>query len=268
MGDFSFATRVVPRSTAGEFDVELDPQWGLEDKPNGGYLLAVLGRAAAELGTSHPDLTAVSGSFIQSPKPGPAVATVEVLRAGRGATQLRARLTQDGLPRVEALITHGRLDDAAPWWSGTVPVSLPPLAECSRSNTVAPGGAFRIHLLDVIEQRLDPAVRGFERDEPTNNGVFAGWLSLADGADWDPLSLLVAVDAMPPLGYDLGAPGWAPTVQLSSYIRRLPAPGPIRVRATATDVGTGQIDHLVHAWDSKDRLVAQATQICALRLPS
>ena len=267
MGDFSAATAVVPRETAGEFDVDLDAQWALEDKPNGGYLLAVLGRAAATL-SAHPHVTAISGSFVQSPKPGPAVATVEVLRAGRGATQLRARLSQDGQPRVEALITQGQLEDADPWWSGSEPVDLPPIQDCPRSGTVAPGGAFRIHMLDVVEQRLDPAVSGFQRGEPTGKGVLTGWLRLADGADWDPLSLVVAVDSMPPIGYDLNAPGWAPTMQLSAYVRRLPAPGPIRIRVSATDVGVGQIDHAVHAWDSKDRLVVQATQICALRLPS
>jgi hypothetical protein len=266
VGDFSAATTVVPRSSAGEFDVDLDPRWALEDKPNGGYLLAVLGRAAGTL-SGHPQLTAISGSFVQSPKPGHAVVTAEVLRAGRGSTQLRARLTQDGLPRVEALITQGLLDDADPWWSGTTPVALPPIEDCPRSSTLAPGGAFRIHILDVVEQRLDPAVGGFKRGEPTGNGVFAGWLRLADGSDWDPLSLLVAVDAMPPIGYDLGAPGWAPTVQLSAYVRRLPAPGPVRIRVAATDVGAGQVDHAVHVWDSKDRLVVQSTQICALRLP-
>jgi acyl-coenzyme A thioesterase PaaI-like protein len=261
MGDFATATAFTPRSAAGEFDVGLDPQWAVEDKPNGGYLLAVLARAGGSL-APHPHLTAISGSFVQSPKPGPAVVTAEVLRAGRGVTQLRARLSQDGLPRVEALLTHGVLADAAPWWSGTSPVAVPPIEDCPRSGVLAPGGAFRVHLLDVVEQRLDSDV-----GTPTGRGAYAGWLRLADGSDWDPLSLVVAVDAVPPIGYDLGAPGWTPTVQLSAYLRRLPAPGPVRVKATATDVGAGQIDHLVHVWDSKDRLVAQATQICALRLP-
>jgi hypothetical protein len=151
------------------------------------------------------------------------------------------------------------------WWSGATPVDLPPPADCPRSSTEAPCGAFRIHILDVVEQRLDPAVTGFQRGEPTGRGEFAGWLRLADGADWDPLSLVVAVDAMPPIGYDLGAPGWEPTMRLSAYVRRLPAPGPIRIHVTATEVGGGQVDHVVRAWDSKDRLVVQATQICALR---
>jgi hypothetical protein len=131
-----------------------------------------------------------------------------------------------------------------------------------------PGGAFRIHLLDVVEQRLDPAVTGFKRGRPTGRGVFAGWLRLTGGADWDPLSLVVAVDAMPPIGYDLGAPGWAPTMQLSAHVCRLPAPGPIRIHVVATEVDGGQVDHVVRAWDSKDRLVVQASQICARRLPS
>ncbi|MGO1056945.1 thioesterase family protein [Crossiella sp. CA198] len=271
MGDFLTATALVARgATAGahEFGADLDGQWALADKPNGGYLLAVLGRAAAAVsGAAHPHLTAISGSFIQSPAAGPAVVTAEVLRAGRGSTQVRARLSQDGVPRVEALITQGLLGDAEPWWSGSEPVELPPLADCPRSPVEAPGGAFRIHLLEVVEQYLDPAVLGFMRGKPTGRGVFAGWLRLADGSDWDPLSLLVALDALPPVGYDLGVPGWSPTVQFSAYVRGLCAPGPIRVRATAGEVGGGHVDESVSAWDSKGRLVAQGRQVASVRLP-
>lgn len=267
MGDFRAATAITARAEAHEFDVDLDGQWGLADKPNGGYLLAVLARAAgAVCGPAHPHLTAISGSFVQSPVFGPAVVTVEPLRAGKQATQLRARLSQDGQPKVEALITQGVLTEGEPFWSGAEPVELPPLADCPRSGVMAPGGEFRLHILEVVEQYLDPAVLGFAKGRPNGRGEMRGWLRLADGSDWDPLSLLVALDTLPPVSYDVGAPGWAPTVQLSAYLRNLPAPGPIRVRAQASELGNGHVDSVWHAWDSKGRLVAQAGQIAAVRL--
>ena len=62
MANLSAVTAVVPRATVGEFDVDLGPQWMLEDKSNGGYLLVVLGRTAATL-SGHPHLSGISGSY-------------------------------------------------------------------------------------------------------------------------------------------------------------------------------------------------------------
>ncbi|MFI6027806.1 thioesterase family protein [Amycolatopsis magusensis] len=265
MGNFREATALVRRSET-EFDAELDPQWSVGGKLHGGYLLAVLGRAAGELTPAHPHLTAISGSFSAPPDAGPAQVSVEVLRAGRGLTQVRARLAQNGKPCVEALLTQGLLDEADPWWSGIEPIDIPPEENCVPTPVRAPGAAFSVDLMNVIDQRLDPRTVGFAVGKPAKAGVISSWQRLGDGADWDPLSLLVALDPVPPVSYDLGLSGWAPTVQFSAYVRRLPAPGPIRVRMTAGDVGGNRMDEVAHAFDSKDRLVAQATQIAGVRL--
>ncbi|WP_158887394.1 thioesterase family protein [Amycolatopsis anabasis] len=271
MGTFQEATAVVPRGGAAglhEFDATLDEQWAVGTKLHGGYLLAVLGRAAAQVtGAGHPHLTAVSGSFVQAPEPGPAVIAVEVLRAGRGSTQLRARLAQGNRSCAEALLTQGLLNHDDAWWSGLEPVQLPDEQECFRSPAEAPGAGFRVPLMDVVETRLDPGHLGFAVGKPAGKGEIAGWQRLANGDDWDPLSLLVALDPVPPVSYDLGIQGWAPTVQLSAYLRRLPAPGPVRVQMRANDVGGDRMDEVAYAWDSKDRLVAQATQLAAVRVP-
>ncbi|MDL4777382.1 MULTISPECIES: thioesterase family protein [Thermomonosporaceae] len=274
MADFSAATAVEPRTGAGtgadghEFDAALDEQWSVGGKLHGGYLLAVLGRAAARAsGVAHPHLTAIGGAFVEPPAPGPAVVAVEVLRAGRGTTQLRARLSQDGRPCVEALITQGLLEEGEAWWTSSEPVDLPPERDCFPMPPEAPGAGLRVALMEVVEQRLNPADLGFAAGEPGRRGTVSGWQRLADGSDWDPLSLLVALDPVPPVSYDLGLPGWAPTVQFGAYIRRLPAPGPVRVRMTATEVAGDRMDEVAHAWDGKDRLVAQATQFAAVRVP-
>src|SRR5690242_5516899 len=70
VGIFSEATAVTPTG-AGEFGVTLDAQWAIADKLHGGYLLAVVARAAGEI-AEHPYLTAISGSFPAAPKPGDA----------------------------------------------------------------------------------------------------------------------------------------------------------------------------------------------------
>ncbi|MFC4123218.1 thioesterase family protein [Nonomuraea zeae] len=269
MGTFREATALTVRGD-GEFGAVLDAQWSVGTRLHGGYLLAVLGRAACEsaAGAGHPHVSAVSGSFIEPPEPGEAVARVETLRVGRSVAQVRAALVQQGRTRVEAHITLGLLDDSGPWWSAHEPVALPPEQDCLLVPVDPPGAGFSVPLMAVVEERIDPDHLAFAFGSPSMRGLVATWQRLADGSDWDPLSLLVALDPVPPVSFDLGLSGWVPTIQLSAYIRRLPAPGPIRVRLTATDVGGDRMDEVAHVWDDKGRLVAQATQLAAVRLPA
>ncbi|NUR83294.1 MAG: thioesterase family protein, partial [Nonomuraea sp.] len=188
-------------------------------------------------------------------------------RVGRSVAQVRVSLAQEGRLRVESHVTLGVLDDADPWWSAIEPVELPPEEACFLAPTDPPGADMTVPLMAVVEERVDPAHLAFAFGAPSGRGVIASWQRLADGSDWDPLSLLVALDPVPPVSFDLGLPGWVPTIQLSAYVRRLPAPGPIRVRLAATDVGGDRMDEVAHVWDSKGRLVAQATQLAAVRVP-
>ncbi|MFI6504633.1 thioesterase family protein [Nonomuraea typhae] len=247
----------------------LDPEWAVADKLHGGYLLAVLARAAvADAGAAHPHVTAASGAFLEAPSPGHADLTVTRLRVGKSVAQVRVDLSQEGRPRASALIALGRLDDSGPWWTASEPVDLPPEQDCFLAPVQPPGAPFPVPLMGVIEERINPGHLAFAFGRPSKKGVIASWQRLADGSDWDPLSLLVALDPVPPVTFDLGVPGWMPTIQLSAYIRRLPAPGPVRVRLTATDVGGDRIDQVAHVWDDKGRLVAQSTQLAAVRLPA
>ncbi|WP_327090488.1 thioesterase family protein [Nonomuraea sp. NBC_01738] len=267
MAIFREASAVVERGDG--FTAELDPQWSVGDKLHGGYLLAVLGRAAvARAGAGHPHVSAVSGTFVEPPEPGSADIRVETLRTGRSVAQVRAELVQHGRVRVSSLITLGQLDSTDAHWSSLEPVELPDEQECYQATVEPPGATFKVPLMGVIDQRMDPRQLGFAFGKPSEAGVLSSWQRLGDGSDWDPLSLLVALDPVPPVTYDLGLPGWVPTIQLTAYVRRLPAPGPIRVRLSATEVGGDRIDEVAHVWDSTGRLVAQAIQLAAVRIPS
>jgi hypothetical protein len=84
-------------SVPGRFTADVDPQWTIGGKPNGGYLLAMLGRAATSVGP-HEHVIAASATYLSSPDPGPITVEAEVLRAGRSASQVRARMLQDSRP--------------------------------------------------------------------------------------------------------------------------------------------------------------------------
>jgi acyl-coenzyme A thioesterase PaaI-like protein len=247
-------------STPHDGEVDLDPLWTVGGRPHGGYLLAVLGRAAAT--EAHPHPMSASAVYVSPPEPGPATITVEALRAGRSATQARARLTQKDRTCVEAVFTLGDLTGAGDerWVDAPAP-AVTPRAELSPSPVEPPGAGLRIDMLGQVDQRIDRQAIG---DPP---GELRGWISLADGTPWDPISLLFAVDAFPPATFTLGSNGWTPTLELTAYVRAVPAPGPLRVRQRARLLTAGLVDQVCEIWDSTGRVVAQATQLAAYRMP-
>jgi hypothetical protein len=250
----------------GGFAVELDPDWGIADRPNGGSLLAMLGRAATAVG-SHDHVLAASAHFVRSPGAGPATVSTELLRSGRSVDQVRCRLRQAGDVCVEAVITVGQLDgDADPHWSGGVPdPATTGHDDAVRILGPTPSG-MDVPLLRQVDLRLDPSSLGFAGGRPTGRGELRGWLSLPEGAPFDPCSLLFAVDAFPPATFDVAPSGWVPTLELTAYVRALPAPGPVRVLHRAHMISGDLVDESCHVWDTRGRLVAQSTQLAGIRL--
>ena len=92
----------------------------------------------------------------------------------------------------------------------------------------------------------------------------AATISVPPSRDADPLSLLLAVDALPPTAFDLGLKGWVPTIELTVHIRALPAPGPVRVAITTRNLAGGFLEEDAEIWDSADRLVAQSRQLATV----
>jgi len=202
MAGFDAATALAARG-GGRYAGRLDPAWQIAGKPNGGYLLSVLGRAAlAEVGSAYPHPLVASAHYVASPDPGPAELTVQVLRLGRRTAQTRVSLATAAGLCVEALVTCGHLDPAEPFFDGVAPAELPPEDACPRLPVEGPG--FEVPLMAVLAERLDPATMGWAVGKPSGRGELRGWLRFDDGREPDTLALLTAVDALPPATFDLG----------------------------------------------------------------
>ena len=270
---FDQATAVRARDDGRTFDVELDNAWTIgPNRPNGGYLLATIGRATVEAvnaaGGTQPHVIAANVSYVSSPSTGPATVEVDVLRTGRTASQARARLVQEGKVTVDAMFTLGTLQEGSdPFWGDVPPVDLVPEDETATRPMGPPSGDGGPTFRDRISIRFDPSSLGFTTGTPSGRGEFKGWLRFADGRDFDALSLLFVVDAFPPATFDLVFTGWVPTLNLTAYLRAVPAPGPLRMRFRVGMVQDGFADEVCEVWDSAGRLVAQSTQLTALRLP-
>jgi hypothetical protein len=263
----------VSEATPGRYEISVDGGWTVAGRPNGGYLLATMARAASTAlasaeGPDHPHPFSATAHYLNSPRPGPAEVHTEVLRRGRGMSQVRARLVRGESPCIEATFTLGRHDAAAaPWWTDLEAPALPPRDACVRAEGVGPGGV-EVAIMDHVDVRLDPATAGFATGRPSGEAEVRGWLTFADGREPDPVALLYAADSFPPATLELATLGWVPTLQLTVHVRGLPAPGPLMVRQRARLVQANLVDEECHVWDSRGRLVAQATQLAAVRVGS
>jgi hypothetical protein len=267
---FSEVSEVVTigrdNAEAKRFGAAVHPKWSIAGKPSGGYLLSLLGRAAVTA-SPHPHVLAASAYYLRPPEPGRVMIEVHLLRAGRSATHLRATMSQGGEVCVEALAMAGDLDTATPtrWDRGVPSAGTANYPECMRLGSQLPDGS-RVEIRDQIEVRLEPASAGFTRGAPSGRGELRGWLGLPGEEAFDPISLLLAVDAFPPATFDIKFSGWVPTLELTVYVRALPKPGPVRLLQRAELIDDGRVDESCYVWDRSGRLVAQGRQLAAIRL--
>jgi hypothetical protein len=243
------------------FAADISREWTIAAKPNGGYLLALLGRSAVALNGSG-DVVAASAHYLRSPVPGPVEIEGELLRRGRSISQVRARISQGGRLCVEALMSMSQLvPSTAPCWDAGIPdVQIVPFDDGIRLNPVAPDGS-RVAMFDQVEVRLDPQWSGVTNGRPSGRGELRGWLKLPLQENFDPVSLLYAVDALPPPTFDTDFFDMVSTAELTVYVRAIPAPGPVRIVTRARLIDSQWVDHTCDIWDEAGRLVAQATQL-------
>lgn len=281
----------------GGYAVQLDAQWSIGAALNGGYLMSLLAAAAVDA-LPHPHAVATSAHFLAPPAPGQAFVRVEVLRTGRSVSAASVRLEQDGRPCLAALVTAAQLPstggldaDAEPGKAGgttddggangdgadagpaygvpgrahvaTRPSPLPAYEECVKAHGPLPDGT-PVALLDQVDLRLDPATAGWALGRPSGALEMRAWFGLPGSPSLDPRAVALAVDALPPTPFNIGVVGWCPTVELTCFLRALPAPGPVAVHLTGRMARHGWVDEEAEVYDATGALVAQSRQLARL----
>ncbi|WP_069770498.1 thioesterase family protein [Streptomyces sp. LUP30] len=272
IGDSEFdRDTALTRRAPGVYDIDLSAGWTIISAVNGGYLLAVLGRALSDA-LPHGDPFTISAHYLTASQPGPAVVRTDVIRTGRTLSTGQASLLQydeqgDEVERIRVLASYGDLDSLPDDVRTTAkPPAIPPIDQCfgAEDGPAPVDGSSAI--TDRLMLKLDPSTLGWALGRPSGKGEMRAWFGLKDGRDPDPLSLLLAVDALPPTAFEIGLRGWVPTVELTVHVRCRPAPGPLRVSIATRNLAGGFLEEDAEVWDSADRLVAQSRQLARARL--
>jgi acyl-coenzyme A thioesterase PaaI-like protein len=267
---FSAALALRPRGD-GRYTAELTNAWTVGGgKQHGGLLLALTTRAGllaldAASGAEVPsEPLAVSADFLRAPGAGPAQLATQLVKAGRTVSVVRVELSQDDRLMLLATVTAGRLPDAPVEWADLPEMAAEPPPE-ARATSGAPG---RVPpLATACEVRIDPATAAFLRNQRGAEPMIRGWARPL-GEQPDPLFAVLAGDILPPVLANIGAPGWAPTVQLTALLRARPAPGWLRLESSSRTIAGGWLDEDMIVVDSAGRLVCQARQLALAPLAS
>lgn len=246
----------------GTFTADLRTEWSVGNHPHGGFLLALLGKAAtarlAERGDPPGEPLVISAGFLRPPAIGPVLLRTDIRKVGRRANVVTVRLEQRGRGCVEGQVTVGRLPVRQPAWTTVPEMSQAPPASAIPLGGETAEGVF--NLAKDCDIRMDAATAGYLAGRTGDPPLLRLWVRPREGEP-DPYFALLAGDINPPVVLNLGRMGWAPTVHLAAYLRTRPAPGWLRVQVECRAIQEAWFDSDATVVDSRGRLVCQARQL-------
>jgi len=252
---------VYPRTFAGE----LNKHWTIGPKVHGGAMLALCANAARTAGgggpAEGPQPVSVSASFLWAPDPGPMLLTTLIRKRGRRISVVDVELTQGDRTAVHAVVNLGEPEHGTvPLLSANPVLDLMPPEPPGDIAPIEPGHplAGLVHLGEGCDIRTVLSTLG-----PSADGrppVIQMW-ARPRGVAPDALFALMCGDVSAPVTFAVERTGWAPTIQLTAFLRALPADGWLRVICSCVEIGQDWFDedHLVV--DQTGRIVAQSRQL-------
>jgi Thioesterase-like superfamily len=269
-----FTTAMALREVdSGVFEGELDKHWTIGPKVHGGAMLALCANAARTAcggqSTGREPVqqpVAVSASFLWAPDPGPMRLVTSIRKRGRRISVVDVELTQGDRAAVHAVVNLGEPEHFPPEGAAKPLLSANPVVDLMGPEPpadIAPIGpghplAGLVHLGEGCDVRpvlstLGPSAEG-------GPPVIQMW-ARPRGVAPDALFALMCGDLSAPVTFAVERTGWAPTVQLTAFLRGLPADGWLRIIATCVEIGHDWFDEDHIVVDSLGRLVVQARQL-------
>ncbi len=253
----------------GVFEGELDSHWTIGPKVHGGAMLALCANAARTAHGADPgglEPVAVSASFLSAPDPGPMRLATSIRKRGRRISVVDVELTQGERTAVHAVVNLGEPEHFPPGGNTAPLLSANPVLELMAPeppddiDPIGPGHplAGLVHLGEGCDVR--PLLSTMRVSDDGRPPMIQMW-ARPRGVAPDPLFALMCGDLSAPVTFAVGRTGWAPTVQLTAYLRALPADGWLRIIATCMEIGHDWFDEDHIVVDQLGRLVVQARQL-------
>ncbi len=265
-----FTTAMTLREVEpGVFEAELNKHWTIGPKVHGGAMLALCAHAArtACAGQSAGgEPVAVSASFLWAPDPGDMRLVTSIRKRGRRISVVDVELMQGDRTAVHAVVNLGEPEHFPPGGHAAPLLSANPVVDLMAPeppDDVAPIGpghplAGLVHLGEGCDVR--PLLSTMQPGTGGRPPMIQMW-ARPRGVAPDALFALMCGDLSAPVTFAVDRTGWAPTIQLTTFLRALPADGWLRIIATCMEIGHDWFDEDHIVVDSLGRLVVQARQL-------
>lgn len=265
----AMALRVVAEGEFGPvYDGELNTHWTIGPKVHGGIMVALCAQAAhlalrhgQDVAPGAAEPIAVSANFLWAPEPGPMRLACSVRKRGRQVSLVDVELSQGERTAVRAAITLGvpehrvePLLSVNPVLGQMSPEPPPGLEQIGPGHPMAEIN----HMFGGCDIR--PDLSSLRPAEPGVAPVTRIWVR-PYGMAPDALFGLLCGDMSVPVSFAVNRTGWAPTVQLTAYVRSVPADGWLRVSCTTTQIGQDWFDEDHTVVDLEGRIVVQTRQL-------
>ncbi|KUI06961.1 hypothetical protein AU191_22345 [Mycolicibacterium acapulense] len=266
----------------GVYHGELNEHWTIGPKVHGGAMLALCANAArtehsrglegsaharsagdepGEQASGGVEPIAVSGNFLWAPDPGPMQLVTTVRKRGRRVSLIDVELRQGDRTAVRAAITLGEpehhvtpllsVNPVIPLMQPDPPPGLEPIGEGHPMADI-------VHLARGCDIR--PSLTTMEPRSDGGPPVIEYWVR-PKGVAPDVLFALLCGDVSAPVTFGVNRFGWAPTVQLTAYLRSRPADGWLRVLCTTVQIGQDWFDEDHIVVDCEGHIVVQTRQL-------
>ncbi len=256
----------------GAYRGELNEHWTIGPKVHGGAMLALCAKAARISCGSDVEggfqPIAVAANYLWAPDPGPMRVRTSIRKRGRRVSLVDVELTQGDRTAVTVAVTLADAEHHVPpllSFNPVVPLMTP--EPPPGLDPIGPGHPMAdiVHLAHGCDIR--PALHTLGPRPDGGPPVFEYWVRPKDSAP-DVLFALLCGDVSAPVTFAVDRSGWAPTVQLTAYLRGLPADGWLRVMCTAVQIGQDWFDEDHIVVDVEGRIIVQTRQLAMVPPPA
>jgi acyl-CoA thioesterase len=261
----------------GTFQAHIDPIWTIGPKVHGGTMTSLCAAAArarlvddggaGDLARVQP--LAVGANYLAAPDPGEVTLSTTVRKRGKQVSFVDVELRQGDRVAVHASVTLGVPDAGEPHYSvdhALAQLPVEPPADAVILTPDHPMGQI-VHVAQGCDMRVDGTSAHFLAGNQGEPEVRMWVRPRADDENDPDTAALFAImtgDISAPVTMNRGMFGWAPTVQLTTYLRRQPAPGWLRVMASSTVLGSAWFEEDHTVLDSTGAIVVQSRQLAMI----